>query len=344
MTFRVQLHGSQKQFSVEPDETLLEAALGQDIALPYGCQSGGCGACRARVIEGNVSYEYDPPALNAQEKAAGFALLCQARANSDLIIQVDELPDHHAIQVRNMPVRVERREKLCHDVMALWLKLPKGEILEFLPGQYLDILMRDGRRRSFSIANSPENFRSTGLLELQLRFVPGGRFTEHVFNDMGDRAMLRVEVPLGGFYLREDNDRDTILVAGGTGFAPLKSIVEHIAEKTPERRIDLYWGARSRRDLYQHELALQWQNELPHFQYTPVLSEPRPEDSWQGRQGFVHQAVCEDYPGMADLDVYMSGPPVMIEAGRTAFAAQGLLPEHLFFDTFDYAYETWPEK
>mgnify|MGYP000737153193 CR=1 FL=1 len=344
MTYKVSLQDNQRQFEVQEDETLLEAALYQEIGLPYGCQSGGCGACRARIVSGEVEYDYDPPALSEREKAEGYALLCQARPRSDLVIQVEELPDHHAIQVRNMPVRVERREQLCHDVMALWLRLPKGEAFEYLAGQYLDFLLRDGRRRSFSIANSPAEFRRTGLLELHLRHVPEGSFTAHVFNEMTDRAMLRMEAPLGGFYLREDNERPIVFMAGGTGFAPIKSMIEHALERKLDRPMHLYWGVRARRDLYMSDLAEQWQAKNPSLRFTPVLSEATEEDQWPGKRGLVHEAVAEDHPDMRDLDVYMSGPPVMIQAASKQFSSQGLPDGQLHYDSFDYAYQTWPDK
>ena len=345
MGWRVTLQDNLKQFEVADAESLLEAALYQDVALPYGCQSGGCGACRARVVSGEVSYEYDPPALSPDEKAAGYVLLCQARAESDLIIQVQELPDHHAIQVRNIPVRVENKKLLCHDVMGLWLKLPKGEIFEYLPGQYLDFMLRDGRRRSFSIANAPENFRETGLLELHLRNVSGGSFTGHVFNDMPDRAMLRVEGPLGGFYLREDSEaRQIILIAGGTGFAPVKAIIEHVVARKLKHRLHLYWGARTTKDLYQDEKVQQWLSVLKDFRYTPVLSEPLDTDSWQGRVGWLHDAVAADYADLSEVDVYASGPPPMIEGVKQKLFSQGLSTDRLYFDSFDYAFQTWPDK
>lgn len=344
MSYRATLDDNGKQFDIDTSETVLEAALYQDVALPYGCQSGGCGACRARVIRGRIIYDYDPPALSNQEKEEGYALLCQARAQSDLVLQVEELPDHHAIKVRNMPVRVDHQKRLCHDVMGLWLRLPRGEAFEYLAGQYLDILLRDGRRRSFSIANAPENYRDSGLLELHLRHVPGGSFTDYIFNEMPDRAMLRVEGPLGGFYLREDNERPMILMGGGTGFAPIKAIIEHIQARNLKRPMHLYWGVRAYRDLYLHNLAQQWCEEISGLTYTPVLSEPHSQDSWQGQTGFVHEAVISDHAALSPFDVYMSGPPAMIEAGKKRFSEHGLPVGQLHYDSFDYAFQTWPDK
>ncbi len=353
MEYRVTLLGSEqnaptdseKSFTVGPDQSLLEAALFQDIALPYGCQSGGCGACRAKLVAGQIHYSYDPPALSEEEKAQGYILLCQAQPRSDLSLQVEERLSSQAIPVRNMPVRVEHKQPLCHDVMQLMLKLPKGEVFEFLPGQYVDFLLRDGRRRSFSIANGPA---TKGVIELHIRHVPNGDFSDFVFSSMQDRVILRVEGPLGGFYLRPQSDHPILMMAGGTGLAPIKSMLEYMLDQGMHRETHLFWGVRGQRDLYLHETLLEWSQSLPWFDYTPVLSEPasgQPDaSSWQGETGYVHEVVARRFPNMQDYDVYMSGPPVMVQAGRDQFLAQGLPVEQLFYDSFDYAFQTWPQQ
>lgn len=341
MSYQVTIKDSARQFSVAEDGLVLEAGLKQDIGLPYGCQSGNCGACRAKLISGSVRYDEKPEALSEVELRQGYTLLCQARAQSDLVLQVEELPHHHAIRVRNLPARVARRERLSHDVMALFLQLPKGSQFEFLAGQYVDILLKDGRRRSFSLANPPGG--DDALLELHLRHVPHGQFTDYVFNQMPDRAMLRIEGPLGGFYLRE-SERPALLVGGGTGFAPLKGILEQAFARRLSRPLHLYCGVRAKRDLYMDSLAREWARAHPQFRYTPVLSEPAPEDAWSGRSGFVHESVAQDYPDLGEYEVYMSGPPVMIQAGKACFIEHGLPMERLHYDSFDYAYQTWPGK
>lgn len=341
MKYSVRLKGSSKQFEAAADESLLEAALFNDIHLPYGCQSGGCGACRARLVEGEIDYPYDPPALSPAEKDAGYILLCQAQPRSALRIEVEELPEDHAIPVRNMPVRVESRERLCHDVMGLTLKLPKGEAFEFLAGQYVDIMLRDGRRRSFSMASPPE---LKGQVELQLRHVPGGDFTDYVFNDMPERAILRLEGPLGAFYLREDSTRPIVMLAGGTGIAPLWAMLRHLSARGMRRPVRLFWGVRARRDLYLHEALQRFVEANSWLDYTPVLSEPNSADAWRGETGFVHETALKKVPGFAGSEVYMSGPPVMIKAAQAAFTGAGLPLSQLHYDSFDYAYETWPER
>jgi CDP-4-dehydro-6-deoxyglucose reductase len=341
MAHQITIKDSGRQFAADAAQSVLEAALAAGLGLAYGCQSGNCGACRAKVISGRVHYPAKPEALSELELRQGYTLLCQAHAQSDLVIQVEELPHHHALRVRNLPARVARRERLAHDVMALFLQLPKGQVFEFLAGQYVDILLPDGRRRSFSLASAPAG--EGQLLELHLRHVPHGQFTDYVFNRMPERALLRIEGPLGSFYLR-DSGRPAILVGGGTGFAPLKGMLEQAFARRLSRPLHLYCGVRARRDLYMDSLARAWKHAHPTFRYTPVLSEPQPEDGWQGRTGPVHEAVAADYPDLGDYELYMSGPPAMIQAGKARFTQQGLPLERLHYDSFDYAYQTWPGK
>lgn len=337
MPTTAQIHNSEDSFTVNDGEFVLDAALRQGLALPYGCQSGGCGACRIRLINGRLQYEDDipPPALSPAEQAAGFALICTAQASSDICIELEELPNHHAIRVRNLPARVKYLKRLCHDVMALSLQLPGNDRLDYLPGQYIDLLLRDGSRRSFSIANAPG---TNDTLELHVRLVEGGVFTEQVFNSLKPGSLLRFEGPLGGFYLR-DSDKPAILMAGGTGFAPIKAIMEQAMLSRSSRPMHLYWGARAKHDLYQHELATQWARARPNIAYTPVLSTPDDSDKWAGKTGWVHETVLNDYPDLSGHELYMSGPPPMITSAKRAFLANGLPAEALHYDSFDFSWE-----
>lgn len=341
MKYKVHLQAQKQTFEAADEQTLLDAALSAEVAVAYGCQSGGCGACRARLVSGQVDYLYDPPALSEAEKDAGYMLLCQARPCSDLEIEVEALPDNQTIPVRSMPVRVEQREVLAHDVMCLRLKLPKGEVFSFLAGQYVDVLLRDGRRRSYSIASGPHE---KAAIELHMRKVDGGDFSDYVFNTMQDRAILRIEGPLGGFYLREESTRPILMMAGGTGLAPVKAMLEQLIQQGQQRPVHLFWGVRAKRDLYLHTQLLSWAEQHHWFTYTAVLSEPQSTDAWSGSSGFVHAALLQAYPSLSAHEVYMSGPPVMIEAAKEAFLGCGLAAEHLHYDSFDYAFQTWPEK
>ncbi len=336
MPYHVTIQPSGHEFQVADNEFVLDAALREKgSVLPYGCRNGTCGSCMGTILSGEVAYpDGRPPGLSERDQAERKALLCQARPRSDLVIEAREVRDTAGIVVKLLPCRVERRELLAPDVMRLYLKLPSTERLQFLAGQYVDILLADGRRRGFSLANPPH---ADDLLELHVRQVPGGFFTGFVFERMKDKALLRFQGPLGTFFLREDSPRPIILMGGGTGFAPLKGMLEHAFHIGLERPLRLYWGARAKVDLYLDALPRQWMTEHPSFRYTPVLSEPRTEESWEGRVGWVHEAVAADYPDLSGHDVYMSGPPPMIEAAKTTFAAQGLPAEQLFYDSFEFS-------
>ncbi len=331
MSFKVRLAPSGREYLVEVGETLLAAALRQAVVLPYGCRNGQCGSCMGQIASGRVHYPSEKTE-GLKDQGPDACLTCQAVPLSDLELRVQEVARAAEIQVRVLPCRVERKEILSHDVIRLYLKLPEGQRLQFFAGQYLNFLLSDGRRRAFSIANAPHD---DALIELHVRHVPHGSFTDYVFDRMKERAILRIEAPLGTFFLREEGDRPLILVGGGTGFAPLKGMIEHAFHVGLRRPMHLYWGVRSRHDLYLPDLPERWARDHANFRYTPVLSEPDPD--WTGRRGFVHQAVMADYPDLSEFDVYLSGPPVMVQAGRQGFVAQGASPERIFSDTFEYA-------
>ncbi len=338
MDITVQVEPSGHAFTVHEGESVLDAALRQGIALPYGCRNGSCGSCRGKVIEGEFDYRDGlPPGISNLEAQSGMALFCQALPTSALRIEAREPKSAQDIQVRNLPCRVARLERLAHDVIRLYLKLPETERLQFLAGQYVDILLKDGHRRAFSLANAPHDDR---YLELHIRHVEGGAFTDFVFSQMKEKALLRIEGPLGSFFLREDSERPMIFVAGGTGFAPIKGIVEHALAEGVTRPMHVYWGVRAKRDLYLHNLARGWVEKYPHLSYVPVLSEPAPEDEWSGATGLVHEAVLADFADLSPYEVYTSGPPAMVASVRQAFPSQGLDPDLLFSDSFEFAHET----
>jgi CDP-4-dehydro-6-deoxyglucose reductase len=334
-TRTVTLLGSGKRFDVAHGETVLDAARRAGLALPYSCLTGTCGSCKARVVEGEVAYPNAPPvALDARERAAHEALLCQAVPETDLVLIAREVPSVADIPKRVVALRLVEKTLLAPDVARLVLRWPTKDPLRWLAGQYLDVLLPGGRRRAFSIANAPE---SADHVELHVRHVEGGGFTDHVFGDMREGEVLRVEGPLGTFVPREDSERPMLFVAGGTGFAPIKAIVEHFHHLGSTRPMQLYWGARRVRDLYLPALPLEWAERHPGFRYTPVLTDP-PGGLARYREGFVHEAVLVDHAGdLGAHDVYMSGPPAMIEAGRRAFVQAGLDESRLYYDSFEYA-------
>ncbi len=332
MTFQVEIAGSGHRFAVEEDETILDAAIRQDIGLPYGCRNGFCGACMATLVEGEVAYPEGEPdkLIDAPENAC---LPCQAVPRSDLVLEVEEIETPEEIQPRTMPVKVVRIDHLADDVVRLWLKLPEAQRLQFMAGQYLDFLLDDGRRRAFSIANPPHE---DDLIELHIRHVDGGVFTDWAFNRMKDGTILRIEAPLGTFTLDETSDRPLLFIAGGTGFAPVKSQIEHAFHAGIDRPMVLYWGVRSQKDLYLPDLPRQWEQEHDHFRFVPVLSEP--DEGWEGRTGWVHEAVLEDLGDrLPEYDIYMAGPPAMVSAARKAFIERGVPESRLHYDSFEYA-------
>lgn len=327
MPYRITIKPSNHVFAVHDGETVLEAALREGFVIAYGCRNGACGTCKGKVIEGSVDYgSYQDHALSGAERALGMALFCQARPLTDLAIECREIGAMRDIQIRTLPCRVQKMERLASDVMLLQLKLPANERLQFLAGQYIDILLKDGTRRSLSMANAPHD---DALLQLHLRNY-GGPFSDHVFNRMKEKEILRFEGPLGTFFLREDSDRPIVLLASGTGFAPIKAIVEHALHKGLARTMTLYWGGRGRADLYMNALAEQWQRGHA-IRYVPALSEPQPGDNWRGRVGFVHRAVMEDFPDLSGHRVYACGVPAMVEAAHRDFTALCGLPEDEFF-------------
>jgi CDP-4-dehydro-6-deoxyglucose reductase len=336
MSYRVTIEPGGRTFEVEPGNTILRAALAAGIRLPYGCRNGSCGACKGRVVSGRVDRGlYSEGALSEEELSRGIALFCCARPLSDLVIEVREARAVRDIPVKTLPCRVQKMQRLAPDVMLLQLKLPVGERLQFLAGQYIDILLKDGRRRSFSIANAPQE---DECLELHVRRVPGGLFTTHVFETMRERDILRFEGPHGDFFLREDSADPVILIAGGTGFAPIKAIVEHALRQAASRPMTLYWGARERSGLYLHALAEGWAAGHSAFRYVPVLSEPAAEDGWQGRSGLVHRAVMADFPDLSGHRVYACGAPAMVEAARRDLIGHcGLKAENFFSDSFVFS-------
>jgi CDP-4-dehydro-6-deoxyglucose reductase len=340
VSYQVTLKTSGKQFTVNPDETLLEAALRQNINLPYGCKNGACGSCKGKVLEGQVTHgEHSESALSRADETAGATLFCCAHPQSDLIIQAREVQGAGDMAIRKVPCRVNTITKPSSDVAILKLQLPAAERFQFLAGQYLEFLLKDGQRRAYSIATAPDQ---EGPLELHIRHLPGGLFTDFVFGAkqpaLKEKDILRFEGPLGSFFLREDSQKPIIFVAAGTGFAPIKSIIEQMQAKKIERSIWLYWGGRRPSDLYLNTLCETWAQDLPNLKYIPVISDALPEDAWTGRSGFVHQAVMADHPDLKDFQIYACGAPVMINVARQDFSSKCHLPEEEFFaDSFTSA-------
>lgn len=334
MTYQVTLNPSGHSFAVEENALLLDAGLAQGIGLPYGCKSGVCGSCKAKVVSGTVSHgTANELALSPAERDQGITLLCCASARSDLTLEIREAPGADDFPVKTMPARVQTMTVAAPGVMIVQLKLPASDRLRFRPGQYVHILLKDGQKRSFSIANAPQ---VEDTLELHIRQVAGGQFTEQVFSSMKPRDILRLEGPLGSFYLDEDSTAPIIFLAGGTGFAPVKAMVEHAINRGITRPMHLYWGAGTPDGLYLDALAKDWAERRADFRYTPVVSGAA--DGWSGRTGLVHRALMDDYADLSGHQVYACGAPAMVDAARSDLVNQRALPTAAFFaDAFTFS-------
>ena len=343
---RIEPHG--RTLKVAAGEPVLQAALSAGLNLPHSCKSGHCSSCRARLVAGEIHYPHGrPPGITEEEAQDGQVLLCQARPRADLVIEARLIASVADVEIKTLPCRIGRLTPLAPDVLQVMLQLPAVERLRFHPGQYLDVLLEGGRRRSFSIACPPHD---AGLLELHVRRVPGGGFTQRLFGaDAGGApaivpgSLLRIEGPMGQFGYRPGSS-PILMVGGGTGFAPLKSMLRHVLETGIRRDIHFYWGARHAADVYEEERVLAWTRSHPRLKFTAVLSEATRAEAAHQRTGWVHEAVLADHPNLSDFEVYAAGPPAMIEAMRASFPRHGLPAERLYFDSFDYAPDSAPRR
>ncbi|MBK1689691.1 CDP-6-deoxy-delta-3,4-glucoseen reductase [Rubrivivax gelatinosus] len=336
MSFRVKVEPAGVEFEVQRDETMLAAAIRQGVGLPYGCRDGACGSCKCRLLDGRVTHgAHQRKALTPEEEAAGQILSCCAVPLTDCAVEARGVPAAGQFPVLKMPVRVLAIERAAADVALLKLQLPANQNLQYRAGQYVEFILRDGARRAYSIANAPQQLGEPPAIELHIRHMPGGKFTDHVFGAMKEREILRLEGPLGSFFLRTDSAKPIVLLASGTGFAPVKAILEQMRLEKIERPVVLYWGCRRRADLYRHDWCVQAAAAMPNLHYVPVLSEPTADDAWDGRTGFVHQAVMADWPDLSGHQVYACGTPAMVEAAQRDFVARcGLPADEFYADSF----------
>jgi len=332
-SFAISVQPSGIQFDAQPDESLLAAGIRQGIGLPYGCKDGACGSCKCKLVSGQVQQSnFQRKALSEEEEAQGFVLTCSARALSDVTLESRQVTPAGALPVKKMPTRVSSLVRKTEDVMLMQLQLPANDTFVYRAGQYVEFILRDGARRSYSMANAPD--KGPGL-ELHIRHMPGGRFTDQVFGTMKEKDILRIEGPMGSFFLREDSEKPMVFLASGTGFAPLKALLEHMQHCGITRPVTLYWGGRRPADLYLDDWVQAQCAAMPNLRYVPVVSDALPEDAWQGRTGFVHHAVLEDFPDLSSYQVYACGAPIVVDSAKRDFGAQAGLPaEEFFADAF----------
>ena len=337
MSFQITVEPSGRTFSADSSETLLAAGIRQGIGLAYGCKDGACGSCKCKKISGTVVHrEHQAKALSADEEAQGLILTCCSTAQSDLVLESRQVTEAGSFPIKKMPVRVVSLEKKSHDVMSIIMQLPATDVMQFHAGQYVEFLLRDGSRRSYSMGNAPHTLDPAApKVELHIRHMPGGKFTDVVFSTMKEKDILRIEGPYGSFYLREDSQAPMILLASGTGFAPIKALIEHMQHKGITRPATLYWGGRRPSDLYMNDWVEEHVKVMPNLTYIPVVSEALPEDAWLGRTGFVHQAVLQDHPDLSGFQVYACGAPIVVDSARADYLGKAGLPEEAFFaDSF----------
>ena len=335
MSFNITVQPSGRTFMAQADEALLAAAIRQGVGLPYGCKDGACGSCKCKKLEGTITQgTHQLKALSPEEAEQGFILTCCAVAHSDVVIESRQVTDESAFPIKKMPVRVNSLARVSHDVMLVRLQLPASDVFKYHAGQYVEFLLRDGARRAYSMGNAPHTQLETPGIELHIRHTPGGKFTDHVFSAMKEKEILRIEGPFGSFYLREDSTKPMVLLASGTGFAPIKAIIEHMQLKRSTRPAVLYWGGRRPADLYMHDWVLAKVAELPSLSYVPVVSDALPEDAWTGRTGFVHNAVLQDITDLSGYQVYACGAPIVVDSAQTAYIAAGLPEDEFYADSF----------
>ncbi len=336
MSFQITVQPSGRSFTADTTETLLAAGIRQGIGLAYGCKDGACGSCKCKKIEGTVVHGvHQSKALSEEEEAQGLILTCCATAQSDVILESRQVTEAGAFPIKKMPVRVVSLVKKSDDVMVIHLQLPATDVMQFHAGQYIEFLLRDGSRRSYSMGNAPHTLEAGApKVELHIRHMPGGKFTDPVFTTMKEKDILRVEGPYGSFFLREDSNKPMVLLASGTGFAPIKALIEHMQHKGITRPATLYWGGRRPSDLYMKEWVAGQLAQMPNLRYVPVVSNATLEDAWTGRTGFVHQAVLQDHPDLSGFQVYACGAPIVVDSAQRDYGAAGLPAEEFFADSF----------
>ena len=334
MTHTITVEPSGRSFQAEAGEPMLTAGIRQGIGLPYGCKDGACGSCKCKKLSGSVTHgPHQEKALSAQEEADGYVLTCCGTAQSDVVLESRQVTHAGAFPIKKMPARVAALEKLSPDVMRIKLQLPANDIIQYHAGQYVEFILRDGARRSYSMANAPHTLIESGapMVDLHVRHMPGGKFTDHVFSAMKEKEILRIEGPYGSFHLRDDSPKPMVLLASGTGFAPIKAIIEHMQFMGITRDAVLYWGGRRPHDLYLHDWVLARCAEMPHLTYVPVVSDALAEDAWSGRTGFVHQAVLQDLPDLSGHQVYACGAPIVVDSARKDYVEKAGLPSEEFY-------------
>ncbi|HUG57905.1 MAG TPA: 2Fe-2S iron-sulfur cluster-binding protein [Candidimonas sp.] len=330
MSYHVRIAETEEAFEVGNDESILEAAMRANVNMAHECQFGGCGTCRIKLLEGSVRYDEFPMALTEEEHAEGYALACQARPSTDVVVSAAakgmEFTPAAVVETKVISIAA-----LTPDIAHLTLQLPEQEVLDYRPGQYMNIQLQDGSTRSFSMASAslPDN-----MVDFHIRRIQGGYFTGELLAALQPQTLLSVEIPLGTFCYHEDDWRPLVMVATGTGLAPIKAILESLLDNDDCPPVSLYWGMRTEADLYLCQEIESWQGRLYEFNFVPVLS--RAGADWQGRRGHVQHAVAEDFEDLSEHAVYLCGSPDMITEAKSLFAGKGASLDYIYSDSFTF--------
>jgi len=317
MAYKIEIQPADVHFN--SDNIILTDALEQSVPLEYSCKTGECGSCSAEVLAGEVKNE------SGEIVHSGSILTCQSKALSDVTLKANYYPELAYQKIQTLPCKVVNSQFVTDDILVLKLRFPPTASFDYLPGQYVNLNFK-GIKRSYSIANAK---RIAGEIELHIRKLPNGQMSEALFSGIKENQLMRVEGPKGTFFIR-DNDKPLILLAGGTGIAPVKAMVEKLIENKDKRDIYIYWGMNNENSFYLNvfeELAKEFSN----IHYTPVLSS---DVEWCGRMGFVHQAVCDDFDSLHGYEVYACGSPVMINIAKKSFMNKKLPKEQFLSDAF----------
>lgn len=329
-----------KEIEVEEDETVLDAAFRQGVMLMHGCKEGQCSACKSFLLDGDLEMDnYSTFALNESELDEGYVLLCRSHAYSDLEVELlsfrEEMLDQ-GIPIQLVYAEVEEIEALTHDMRRLALKLVDPPEMTFISGQYAELYIPGtDTHRAYSMANTPENDKRA---EFIIKVYPGGRFSGLLDEDnenglsVGDRMTMKV--PFGMFMLREKSEGDIVFIGGGSGMAPILSILRHMAEKGIERGATYYYGARTAKDLFYLDEMKELEEKMPSFKFVPALSEPDPEDNWEGETGLITDVVQRLEGDLSQKEAYLAGPPPMIDAAVPVLVMKGLDEENVYYDKF----------
>jgi CDP-4-dehydro-6-deoxyglucose reductase len=325
-TFVVKFEPSNVELPSDGESTVLDTALAAGFFPKHSCRRGDCRACETRVVSGTVRYATGviPDGLKSDH-----CLTCLAIPTADVALDAPEVASVPGRRIVKVGARVTSVDRVSEDVAVVRVQTPTGGEFKFDPGQYLDVVLRDGARRSYSMANAPTE---DGQVEWHIRAMPAGSFSQHVYQNLKARDLLRIEGPFGSFTLR-DTAAPLIFLASGTGYAPIASMMRAHGESLAKRGATFYWGGRREEDLYAMEEATAWADSAAGFKFVPVLSDS--DVDWQGRTGFVHEAVQKDHPDLSGFEVYACGNPLMIDAARHTFRTEcGLVENNFFSDSF----------